>query len=40
LEVRKGGDDGKPLMASNLDSPASMAFKNIADNLVKVLEEG
>ena len=40
LEVRKGGDEGKPLMASNLDSPASMAFKNIADNLVKVLEEG
>ena len=40
LEVRKGGDDGKPLMASNLDTPASMAFKNIADNLVKVLEEG
>jgi MinD-like ATPase involved in chromosome partitioning or flagellar assembly len=36
--VRKGGDEGKPLMASNLDSPATTAFKNIADNLVKVLE--
>jgi ATP-binding protein involved in chromosome partitioning len=33
-----GGDEGKPLMASNLDSPATTAFKNIADNLVKVLE--
>ena len=38
LQVRKGGDEGKPLMASNIDSPASTAFKNIADNLVKVLE--
>ena len=39
INVRKGGDEGKPLMASNLDSPATLAFKNIADNLVKVLEE-
>ena len=39
VNVRKGGDEGKPLMASNLDSPATLAFKNIADNLVKVLEE-
>ena len=38
LQVRKGGDEGKPLMASNLDSPATTAFNNIADNLVKVLE--
>ena len=38
LQVRKGGDEGKPLMASNLDSPATAAFKTIADNLVKVLE--
>jgi ATP-binding protein involved in chromosome partitioning len=38
IQVRKGGDEGKPLMASNLDSPATTAFKNIADNLVKVLE--
>jgi ATP-binding protein involved in chromosome partitioning len=40
MDVRKGGDDGKPLMARNLDSPATVAFNKIADNLVKVLEEG
>ena len=39
VNVRKGGDEGKPLMASNLNSPASVAFKNIADNLLKVLED-
>ena len=39
LQVRKGGDEGKPLMASNFDSPATESFNNIADNLVKVLEE-
>ncbi|MDC0224645.1 MAG: Mrp/NBP35 family ATP-binding protein [bacterium] len=38
LDVRKGGDEGKPLMASNLESPATTAFNNIAENLVKVLE--
>ena len=38
LQVRIGGDEGKPLMASKLDSPATTAFNNIADNLVKVLE--
>ena len=39
IDVRKGGDEGKPLMARNLDSPATLAFKNIADNLVRVLED-
>ena len=39
LQVRKGGDDGKPLMGSNFDSPATVSFNKIADNLVKVLEE-
>jgi len=39
LEIRKGGDNGKPLMASNHDSPAAVSFNKIADNLVKVLEE-
>ena len=39
LQVRKGGDEGKPLMASNIDSPATESFNNIADNLIKVLEE-
>ena len=40
IDVRKGGDEGKPLMAGNHDSPATIAFNNIADNLVRVLEEG
>ena len=40
IDVRKGGDEGKPLMARNHDSPASIAFKNISDKLVRVLEEG
>ena len=39
IDVRKGGDEGKPLMARNLDSAATASFKNIADNLVRVLEE-
>ena len=39
IDVRKGGDEGKPLMAMNLDSPATESFKNIADNLVRLLEE-
>ena len=39
IDVRKGGDEGKPLMSGNLESPATNAFNNIADNLVRVLEE-
>ena len=39
IDVRKGGDEGKPLMARNLDSAATASFKKIADNLVRVLEE-
>tara|TARA_B100000945_G_scaffold309097_1_gene299593 strand:- start:787 stop:1263 length:477 start_codon:yes stop_codon:yes gene_type:complete len=39
IDVRIGGDEGKPLMARNLDSPATESFKNIADSLVRVLEE-
>ena len=39
LQVRKGGDEGKPIMATNLDSPATASFNMIADNLVKVLED-
>jgi len=39
LQVRKGGDEGKPLMASSQESPATESFNKIADNLVKVLEE-
>ena len=39
IDVRKGGDEGKPLMAGNHDSPATIAFNNIADSLVRVLEE-
>ena len=39
LQVRKGGDDGKPLMGSSFDSPATVSFNKIADNLVKILEE-
>ena len=39
IDVRKGGDEGKPLMAGNIDSPATVAFNNIANNLVRVLEE-
>ena len=38
LQVRKGGDEGKPLMANDLESAATMAFNTIAENLVKVLE--
>ena len=37
LQVRKGGDEGKPIMAGNVNSPATVAFNRIADNLVKVL---
>ena len=39
IDVRKGGDEGKPLMARNIDSPATVSFNNIAENLVRVLEE-
>jgi len=39
IDVRKGGDEGKPIMAGNIDSPATAAFNIIADNLVRVLEE-
>ena len=39
IDVRKGGDEGKPLMSRNLDSAATASFKKIADNLVRVLEE-
>ena len=39
IDVRKGGDEGKPLMAGKFDSPATEAFNTIADNLVRVLEE-
>ena len=39
LDVRKGGDEGNPLMAGKIDSPATAAFNTIADNLVRVLEE-
>ncbi len=38
LEVREGGDSGKPLMIRKLDSPATLAFREIADNLVHSLE--
>ena len=38
LEVRKGGDIGKPLLARKTDSPATKAFHEIADNLVRSLE--
>ncbi|MBC8259793.1 MAG: Mrp/NBP35 family ATP-binding protein [SAR324 cluster bacterium] len=40
VDVRIGGDEGKPLMANNLDSAATHAFRTIAKNLVKSLEEG
>ena len=39
IDVRKGGDEGKPLMARNLDSAATTAFNNIADNLIRVIQE-
>ena len=39
LQVRQGGDEGKPIMASKLDSPATTSFNNIAENLIKVLED-
>lgn len=38
LEVRQGGDSGKPLMVQGEDSPASQAFQEIAKNVIQSLE--
>ena len=38
LEVRQGGDSGKPLMAQEEDSPARKAFRLVAENVIQSLE--
>ena len=38
LEVREGGDSGTPLMNRKRNSPATQAFREIADKLVESLE--
>ncbi len=34
LNVRKGGDSGKPIVLSDPDSPAGRAFRTAAEKLV------
>ena len=38
--VRKGGDGGVPVVESDPDSPASLAFAKVADEVLKHLENG
>ena len=38
LAVRQGGDTGTPVMSQGLDSPATQAFRTIAENVVNSLE--
>ena len=38
LEVREGGDSGTPLMNRKRNSPATQAFREIADKLIESLE--
>ncbi|MDP7463310.1 MAG: P-loop NTPase, partial [SAR324 cluster bacterium] len=38
LAVRQGGDAGTPVMSQGLDSPATQAFRAIAENVVNSLE--
>jgi ATP-binding protein involved in chromosome partitioning len=38
LAVRQGGDAGTPVMSQGLDSPATQAFRTIAENVVRSLE--
>ena len=35
VALREGGDDGKPLVISNPDAPASMAIRAMAERLGK-----
>ncbi|MGK5092671.1 Mrp/NBP35 family ATP-binding protein [Deltaproteobacteria bacterium TL4] len=39
LDVRKGGDQGRPVMTQNVDSAATQAFRSIASNLIKIVDE-
>ena len=38
LEVREGGDTGKPVVVSNPDSPVSKAFEDAARNIVEKIK--
>ena len=38
LEIRRGGDIGEPLMARQSDAPAGIAFRTIAENVIKSLQ--
>ena len=35
-EIRKGGDNGEPIVYSNPDSPSSKAFVDIAEKLLDI----
>lgn len=39
LAVRQGGDSGQPLMMQTSASPAAKAFMNIAENVIKSLQD-
>jgi len=39
LAIREGGDFGKPISATHPESASALAFKSIAENLVKELEQ-
>jgi ATP-binding protein involved in chromosome partitioning len=37
-EIRKGGDEGSPIVISHPESPASKAFMDVADKVLKTIE--
>jgi ATP-binding protein involved in chromosome partitioning len=37
-EIRKGGDEGHPIILSNPESPAAKAFMEIAQKVLKTIE--
>jgi len=39
LAIREGGDSGKPVCASLPDSASAQAFRTIAENLIRELEQ-
>jgi ATP-binding protein involved in chromosome partitioning len=38
-ELRKGGDEGNPIVISHPDSPTAKAFTIIAEKILKTIEE-
>jgi ATP-binding protein involved in chromosome partitioning len=37
-EIRKGGDEGNPIILSHPESPAALAFMDIAKKVLEALE--